>query len=120
MFHLGCQDYVASLTEPRYCYQKNLLGRNNGPNKITPRMVGAETLFCILIDNQKDDLKYIDRTGSTNISQFEILVARHRGFIWPDIQEKIISQKRSLEKEKKQTIASKNKVRSLVVNCLMI
>ena len=83
-------------------------------------MVGAETLFCILIDNQNDDLRYIDRAGSTNISQFEVLVARHRGFIWPDIQEKILSQKRSLEKEKKRTIASKNKVLNLVVECFMI
>ena len=79
-------------------------------------MVGAETLFCILIDNQKDDLRYIDRNGSTNISEFEGLVARHKGFIWPDIQEKIISQKRPLEKEKELTSKSRNIIMSIGSN----
>ena len=72
-------------------------------------MLGGETLFCILIDNQKDEMRYLDRAGSTNISDFEDLVSRHKGFIWPDIQEKIISQKRKSKKDEKRTNESKIK-----------
>ena len=60
-------------------------------------------MFCILIDNQEEDLRYIDRKGSTNISEFNSLVSRHRGFIWPEIQEMIIAQKNSLEKQKSRS-----------------
>ena len=71
------------------------------------RFIGGDALFCILIDNQKDDFRYLDRDGSTNISNFDDLVSRHKGYIWPDIQEKIISQKRSPKEKEKRTFESK-------------
>ena len=74
MFHIGCKTYITSAIDPRYCYQNNIFDKNNSPNKVTTRFVGGDALFCILIDNQKDDFKYLDRDGSTNISNFEDLV----------------------------------------------
>ena len=107
MFHIGCKTYITSAIDPRYCYQNNIFDKNNSPNKVTTRFVGGDALFCILIDNQKDDFRYLDRDGSTNISNFEDLVSRHKGYIWPDIQEKIISQKRNPKEKEKRTIESK-------------
>ena len=107
MFYVGCKSYITSAIDPRYCYQNKVFDKNNSPNILTTRFVGGEALFCILIDNQKDDLRYLDRDGSANISNFEDLVSRHKGFIWPDIQEKIISQKRNSKEKEKQAIQSK-------------
>ena len=107
MFHKGCKTYITSAIGPRYCYQNNVIDKNNSPNKVTTRFVGGKALFCILIDNQKDDFRYLDRDGSTNMSNFEDLVSRHKGYIWPDIQEKIISQRLSPKGKEKRTIESK-------------
>ena len=72
-----------------------IVDRNNAKYKFVDKKHGTEAMFCILIDNQEEDLRYTEKKGISNISEFSDLVSRHRGFIWPNIQDKIFIQKNS-------------------------
>ena len=95
---LGCDNITQTFTDPRYCYQNDINDKRN-EGSVVRKLEGGEVLFCILIDNQEEDQRYLDRKGSTNISDFNSLVSRHQSFTWPDVQETILRQKHSLEKK---------------------
>ena len=98
-----------------------IVDRNNAKYKFVDQTYGSEVMFCILIDNQKEDLRYMERKSSANISEFNELVARHRGFIWPEIREKISIQRNSAKrKEGKQKKGKDVQSRSteIILPCL--
>ena len=51
-------------TNPQYCYEKRIVDWHNGEYELVNAMKGEETMFCILIDNEEEDLRYLDRKGS--------------------------------------------------------
>ena len=61
---------------------------------------GSEAVFCILFDNHEQDLRYLDKKASSNISEFNDLISRHRSFIWPSIYEEMFHRKNVVTQNK--------------------
>ena len=97
-------------TNPQYCYEKRIVDWHNGEYELVNAMKGVETMFCILIDNEEEDLRYLDRRGSTNISEFNDLVTRHRSYIWPQIQRRILVDQNSKQRKKTKLMPEKGRL----------
>ena len=97
------------IPDPRYCYRKEIIGGNNTSFKFVDIKHGPDDIFCILVDNQEENRRFIEREATANISEFQKLTTRHRGFVWPDVYRDSVLREIGSEAEKSKGLKNRGK-----------